>query len=443
MRTKGKKISCFAVGIIVIFLNNATIAAEGTSCGINVKVITNRPEAIYKRGERATFSISVTDSGQPMTQGIVEAELSLNWKRAIVKKKFTMGQVPANISGTLSDPGFLNCLVYFTEGRKYYSGRASAGFEPELIRSMTERPEDFHAFWAAGRAELSAIPVDVELTLLPQFSDRRQDSYKISFANVGNSRIYGYLSVPKDKLPPYPGYVIIAAAGIREPKAPITGTARQGALTLYMGVHAHDLGLQKKEYERLEKGPLRDYFGIGAPDRDRYYFRRAILGINRAVNYIATRADFDGEHLVIDGTSQGGGLALILAGLNHHITAVSANAPGFCDSAGRLAGRMSGGAFPIPDGPLNPQSPYLRMSAYFDAANFASEIKCPTTIFVGFTDEKCPPSSIYAVYNNITAPKRIFNAPLIGHAPTPEYLDYGTKWVDGQLGLRALLPPSK
>jgi cephalosporin-C deacetylase len=57
---------------------------------------------------------------------------------------------------------------------------------------------------------------------------------------------------------------------------------------------------------------------------------------------------------------------------------------------------------------------------YFDCVNFATRIKCPGVMTVGFVDGACPPSSVYAAFNALKAPKRMVADPLAGHANTPE-----------------------
>ena len=52
--------------------------------------------------------------------------------------------------------------------------------------------------------------------------------------------------------------------------------------------------------------------------------------------------EWDRKHMVIDGSSQGGGSALILSGLNKNITALAANVPALCDHGGVKTGRSSG-----------------------------------------------------------------------------------------------------
>ena len=41
----------------------------------------------------------------------------------------------------------------------------------------------------------------------------------------------------------------------------------------------------------------------------------------------------------------------------------------------------------------------FRTLSYFDGANLAPRIKCPTLFSVGLMDQICPPSTVFAAYN--------------------------------------------
>ncbi len=51
----------------------------------------------------------------------------------------------------------------------------------------------------------------------------------------------------------------------------------------------------------------------------------------------------------------------------------------------------------------------------------------------GFNDETCPPTSMYAAYNVITAPKRLMLADHTGHRTTQEQVDDVNDWIAGEL----------
>ena len=52
----------------------------------------------------------------------------------------------------------------------------------------------------------------------------------------------------------------------------------------------------------------------------------------------------------------------------------------------------------------------LRTMAYFDPVHFARRITCPVMVTVGFVDNTCFPSGIYAAYNQLAAKRRCSTA---------------------------------
>ena len=426
----------------VLCLATVGTAAKRPKPKVVISVKTDRPEAVYRCGETATFSISATDEGKLLTGVKVSVRLSLDLGKTLAQKSLELKDQPVTVSHALKTPGFLRCRADLKKGGQRYAGHGGAAFEPERIQTMAQMPDDFDAFWAAGRAELAKVPLDVKLDPMPKRSDARQDSYKFSFANVDNTRMYGFLSVPKSKKPPYPAYMAISSAGIGKPKGPASGYAARGTLILAMSVHTHPLDWPRAKYGELAKGALRGYARHGAPDRDKYFFRRVILGLDRAIHYLTSRPDWDKKHMVLYGSSQGGGLTLILAGLNKRVTAAAANVPALCDHAGYLAGRRAGWPRLVSGKAEAEKAEYLKMSGYFDAANFARRIKCPAIVSVGFIDSTCPPSSVYAAYNAIQAPKAIFHGPLTGHGYPLAFQKFVGPWRDGQLGRKKPVPPA-
>jgi cephalosporin-C deacetylase-like acetyl esterase len=75
----------------------------------------------------------------------------------------------------------------------------------------------------------------------------------------------------------------------------------------------------------------------------------------------------------------------------------------------------------VPNGPDGkPNAAVLKTVPYFDTMNFATRTKAAGCIFtVGFIDVTCPPSSVYATYNQLTIPKQIYNDIPSGHANSP------------------------
>jgi len=438
-------------GIILLFfllfiIGNVVFAFNGED-DITINVRTNRADAIFKCGQPATFLISFKMAEQYIDIGKIFVSLTLDGGKKIKEQSIQVRTAPKplHISGTLNEPGFLRCTVEYPIGDKVYRGYAAAGFEPTSIRAKSVRPDDFDEFWLKGQSELKHIPMDARFTLLSEYSNARHRCFKISLANINNTRVYGFLNVPvssnnRFQETKYPALLKIPGGGVAFPSKPLISN---NYLTLYMSVHDYDVGLPREKYKEFEAkykqlspiGSSRYYYN-GAPNRERYFFRRVILGIDRAVSYIDSRPDFNGKHLVIQGHSQGGFIALAVAGLNRHITGVATNQPGFCDHAGYLAERMPGAPRLVQLSPKDQGEKWLKMSAYFDVVNFAPKISCPVIMSVGFIDLTCSPSSIYSAYNEITAQKYIMNMLLYGHGSSNPFRKFEKEWIEKKLGVR-------
>lgn len=408
---------------------------------ISISVNADRPDAVYHCGEQAKFLITAMQGNEPITKGDVKVKLSLDGGRTIRDETVALAAEPVAVSGTLEEPGFLHCKVTLSLDGKTYEDNAGAAFDPESIQPSGTEPADFDEFWAEGRAELAKIPMDVQLTPLPDMSNDTQDTSKISFANIGATRIYGFLSVPKNQKPPFPAFVNVPGAGVGAPYTTYPEQATAGALTLVMGVHTHDLRLSGEEYAKLRDGELKDYQRSGAPDREKYFYRRAILGIDRAVQYLKSRPDWNGKDMLYFGQSQGGGVGLALVALNPEFTAAAISVPALCDHAGARVGRKPGWPQLAPDASAENYEDCIKMASYFDGVNFAKRVRCPVIMSVGFIDPVCPPSSVYAAYNVITAPKQMFAGVHEGHTMPKPFLEFFDPWMDSHLGRGDPIPP--
>jgi len=137
MKDNWKKLISCAVGLILTFFVTVVIAIASTSpYYIVVNVRTDRPNALYKCGEKATFLISLREAvWVSVKEGEISVRLTLDGLKKIDEKKITVGEKPMSVSGTLTEPGFLRCEVKYSKVGKVYRGYAAAGFEPERIKS--------------------------------------------------------------------------------------------------------------------------------------------------------------------------------------------------------------------------------------------------------------------------------------------------------------------
>jgi cephalosporin-C deacetylase-like acetyl esterase len=245
--------------------------------------------------------------------------------------------------------------------------------------------------------------------------DENVELFAITMDNINGTAIYGYFAKPKGD-GPFPAMFQPQWAGVYSlGENWMVGWARQGFIALNINAHAIPNGEPEEYYKELSQGELRDYPHIGCESRETCYFLRMYLSCVRAVEYLTARPEWDGENLLVQGGSQGGGQALVTAGLCPEVTAVAANVPALCDHTGIAMGRRSGWPMLVRWKDGEPQADVLEVSRYFDAVNFARRIEVPTLIGTGFQDRVCSSSSVYAAYNVLKGPKRMVIDPLTGH----------------------------
>ncbi len=375
-----------------------------------LRAVCTRDDAVFKTGEDATFRVE-SDS---------DAEVSYRFSEdgyKTVKEgtlKLEKGK-SAELTGTLAQPGFLQLRVSL--GKQ--EALAAAAFDPTKIKPTAEAPADFDAFWEANKKQLAAVPLDAKLEHSAKYSDDKVDCWKISLAQVEGRRVHGWVAVPKGK-GPFPAVLTVPYAGVYGIE-PDRDNALRGALTL--NIIVHDLPVDEKPefYQKQADGPLQDYRNIGMDDRNKSYFRTAILACVRAVDYLASRPDFNGKDLAVIGGSQGGGLSLITAGLDPRVTVCAAAIPALCDHAGLAHGRISGWPNWLRRVKGEEAKKVRQTAEYFDAVNFARRFKGKSLVAVGFLDTACPPTSVYAAFNVLPEPKVMVAAPRLGHATEPRY----------------------
>jgi cephalosporin-C deacetylase-like acetyl esterase/lysophospholipase L1-like esterase len=304
----------------------------------------------------------------------------------------------ASIEITISEP----CMLYVqiatptgpAEATRAGPGRGGmalgAAVAPTRIEPSQPRSADFDSFWDAKIKALNAIPARAELT--PSDSGRPGiEFYTFKLDSLG-SKVQGFLAKPA-KEGKFPAVVIFQWAGVYAlPKNTVLDFAAKGWLAI--NVDSHD-----KE-PNAPNGPPQNYQAVGNTDRETCYFLNMYLRDYRAIDYIASRPEWDGKTLVVTGTSMGGQQSLCAAGLNPKVTHLIVNVPAGCDFCGALHGRASG----YPNWPSN-NPDILKTAPYFDAVNFASHIKATSLVAMGFIDTVAPPVGIWAAFNQIKGPK--------------------------------------
>lgn len=421
--------------LIYALLLSVSLHAQPAEKFVKVIVAPDHDNWTYKPGEKVKFSISVLQNGNLVKDAKVRYEIGPEKMNPSRKESTVLSKGETTVDGgTLKVPGFLRCIAVAEVDGKEYRGLATAGFDPLKINPTVENPADFSKFWEDAKAEAANIPMDPTMTLIPERCTDKVNVYHVSIQNYRNrSRVYGILCVPK-KEGKYPALLKVPGAGIR-PYGGDVATAERGIITLEIGIHGIPVNLNPEVYSDLGAGALNGYQYFNLDHKDRYYYKRVYLGCVRANDFLVSLPQFDGVNLGVSGGSQGGALSIITAGLDPRVKFLAAYYPALSDVTGYLQGRAGGWPhiFDHNNKPYNDLKEKLETVKYYDVVNFARQVKVPGYYSWGFNDETCPPTSMYAAYNVVQAPKELYLALETGHWTYPEQREDFSEWIVGKL----------
>ena len=421
--------------LAVLFLLAASAALAA------VQIATDHTDALYVCGEKAVFTVMVTDAkGKPVPAGEAAVTLDNFGPKVQLEKKVALAAAnPFKVEGKLDAPGFLRLTVN-APGEKPVVW--SVGYDPDQVRPVARPPADFDAFWENARRQLAAtVPLEPQVRRLPERSTKAFDFYRVSFATFGGTRLYGYLSVPTDKAKaPFPVELNVPAAGHGSWSFDMAGS--DCAIRLQVGVHPFEtpfdekavIALHAAQDARLKAKYGTTYAASGfGESREEAFFYRVILGVDRAFDWVVAREDADKACVTYQGTSQGGGMGIILTAFNRHITRAAFYVPALTDTLAYQAGRASGWPYPFERHPTDAQKARVaKIMPYFDAASFATRITCPVRFAVGLADTTCPPHCTWGAYNVVASKdKKLFYGIGMGHGCRGEYYNALGAWLKG------------
>ncbi len=275
-------------------------------------------------------------------------------------------------------------------------------------------PADFDMFWQQTLAEtrqhpLNAVftPVDLGLKLI--------ESWDVTFNGYGGQPIKGWLHLPRHYPTPL-GCVVefIGYGGGRGLPIDWLLWSNAGYAHLVMDTRGQGSSWRQGDTGDLPTDGANPHYpgfmtqGILSPAT--YYYRRVFADGVRAVETALSHPAVDGERLAVLGGSQGGGMALAVAGLEPLVKVCMPDVPFLCHY--RRATEITT-SFPYEE-----ISAYCKIHrdkvekvfqtlAYFDGVNFAARSRAQALFSVGLMDEVCPPSTVFAAYNHFAGAKEI------------------------------------
>lgn len=291
-------------------------------------------------------------------------------------------------------------------------------YKPELTKK-----DDFDSFWTSTVAKLAEVPLSYERTEL-SYPVKGIKLYRVMYQGFNHAPIEAILAMPQqdDPLPgivTYHGYNWIKDSDVNE----TVDLALKGYAVLHMVCRGqHGLSVDNVV---SSNGHVGGWMTKGIQNKEEYYYRAVYMDAVRAIDVLADMPEVNGDRIAVTGGSQGGAITLAAAALS--------GKPKLAVSDYPYLSHFRRAIDVTPNGPYGELNEYFRRHSsdpdieanaldtlsYFDIMNLAPRISCYTWMMIGLIDDITPPSTVFAVYNQLSCEKDIAVYRYFGHEQVP------------------------
>ncbi|HEY9075967.1 MAG TPA: alpha/beta fold hydrolase [Anaerolineaceae bacterium] len=311
----------------------------------------------------------------------------------------------------------------------------------KTYQGINPKPADFEEYWDNSLAEMHAI--DPQVKLVPaDFQTDFAECFHMYFTGVGGARVYAKLMRPKKAAAKHPAVVMfhgysgnsgnwvdklgyVAAGftfaamdcrgqgGLSEDNLLVTGTTHRGHI-----IRGLDDALS------------------GAPEK--LLFRQIFLDTAQLARIVMDMPDVDPDRVGATGGSQGGALTVACAALEPRIARAAPVFPFLSDykrvwemDQAKDAYQELRDYFRRFDPTHENETAIFEKLGYIDIQHLARRIRGEVLWTTALMDTVCPPSTQFAAYNKITAPKKMVTYPDYGHEDLPGDADRRFQYLMG------------
>ena len=394
------KRNCVYIFFSIFFLCSANLSAQLT-------IVPDRENATYTAGEQMHFVCNTHITGTYR----YTIYLSVHTKPIAEGNIYLEAGNEKKIPFKMEEPGHVYCKI------KIWTHEAITGvvFSPWEIKGSVDTPSDFNSFWASQRALLDNIPINAVVT--PFDTSDYSISYKMRLDNIEGRKVWGYISVPNGP-GPFAGIITMPPFGIiGDIVVPETTVAeRGGAISITLSIHDDDPEVDSPD------GYMPDNYWV----KEENYYRYGLLGAVRAIDYLFTRPDFDGESVGITGVSQGGGLSIVMTGVDPRIKAMAFTVGTMCGHSEFNYEKASGLPYYLRDskgvhGTVAHENATIEATQYYDGIHCLKQFQGPVYGSISYLDTISPPGTVFAALNSLEQERVILHAKDLSHWTAPQY----------------------
>jgi cephalosporin-C deacetylase len=303
-------------------------------------------------------------------------------------------------------------------------------YEDLLIYEGTNpKPADFEAYWDDSLTEMKAIDPQIEL-VSAEFQTDFAECYHMYYTGIGDARVHAKLLKPKGAEEPGPAVLMFHGysmnAGDWFDKLPYVAAGFTVA-----ALDCRGQGGLSEDPGGVQGWTLNGHIVRGLDDDPKNMLYRAIfLDTAQLARIVMEMPEVNETRVGATGGSQGGGLTLACASLETRIKRAAPVFPFLCDYQRVWEIDQDVDAYDEIRAwfrrfdPLHErETEVFTQLGYIDNQHLAPRVRSEVLMAVGLMDTICPPSTQFAAYNKITAPKSLVVYPDFAHEGLPDLND--------------------
>lgn len=304
-------------------------------------------------------------------------------------------------------------------------------------QGMNPCPTDFDQYWDNAIAEMKAVDPKVEL-IPSEFQTPFAECFDLYFTGVRGARVHAKFLRPRKIEKPCPailkfhGYT--GDCGDWQSKL---GYVANGFIVAALDCRGQ--GGISEDVGGVLGNTFKGHIIRGLDDKpENLLFRHMYLDTAQLADIIMSMKDVDESRVAATGWSQGGGLTLACASLEPRIKLVAPVYPFLSDYKRVWHMDLAKDAYEEirtyfrQFDPLHTREEEIFTKlGYLDIQFLVKRIRGEVLMATGLMDSICPPSTQFAAYNKITAPKNVVIYPDFGHEGLPGHEDRLYKFFMG------------
>lgn len=288
-------------------------------------------------------------------------------------------------------------------------------------RGTNPRPGDFDEYWDRALADLADQPDNVEF-VDAEFQSPVAHCRHLFFSGVDGARVHAQLLTPRSVNGQGPGLLMFHGYSGNSGSW-VDKLAYVASGFTVAALDCRGQGGLSEDCGSIRGTTYRGHIVRGLSDTpDRLLFRSIFLDTAQLARIVAGLPEVDGQRLAATGLSQGGALTIACAALYPDIKRAASLFPFLSDYRRVWDMDLADNAywelreyFRVFDPRHEREEEIFTRLGYIDVHHLASRVQAKVLMGITLMDKVCPPSTQFAVYNNLVCDKGKLVYPDYGH----------------------------